>query len=522
MRTFHLLTLLALCVFASADAETSLSVEDTALVKDDALPSPTMPNAVQMFQSVLSTATDMIGYQEALAAVTLSTVTSLAVTWTKGLASVMAGASVVITSPWTGAALTLTLAINLMVMHHFSASADHSMVKANKRFRSNLRNVAGWYTRMEQRPDHQGVHAAFRWQNDIEKVNEEAETMLKQVRQGAMLDAAALQMLANKGSFWLSWKCMHCYNGACASKIARHPTCGVKPAYVRRGAQKWNQVKRLIVKQRNALAAFLHKKALKAAPTRAVREAVARDDTLVQKAADEAKDTELSADELEDQGTTVAGVDATTSVWLVVLLALAALSAACAFTAYRRWNWSWTIRAWMIFGIVPACVSLACVSLAIVVLWHHAYVSVHWLGVPICALVCFCVWMCGKLRGKAGAKPLNWADVKIDDGSHAHAWGSTPGYNMLGALTLDHSAVVNPSRPSSSLAILPAGKCIDCAETQARKARCALVQILSDPDARKTVQSELALIMTDAIHYNEDNEIEWCDHCQTWACNFTK
>jgi len=509
MRTFHLLTLLALCAFASADAETSLSVEDTALVKDDAPPPPTMPNAVEMFQSVLSTATDMIGYKEAVAAFALSAGTSAVVTWAKGLASVMTGASVVITSPWTGAALTLTLAINLMVMHHFSASADHSMVKANKRFRSNLRNVAGWYTRMEQRPDHQGVHAAFRWQNDIEKVNEEAEEMLKQARQSAMLDAAALQMLANKGSFWLSWKCMHCYNGACASKIARHPTCGVKPEYVKRGAQKWSPVKRLIVEQRNALTAFLHKKALEAAPTRAVREAVARDDTLVQKAADEAKDTELSADELEDQGTTVAGVDATTSVWLVVLLALAVLAALGACAAYRFWNWSWTICARVIFVIVPACVSLA-----IVVLWHHAYVSVHWLGVPICALVCFCVWMCGNLRGKAGAKPFNWAGVRIDDGSHAHAWGSTPGYNMLGALTLDHSAAVTPSRPSSSLAILPAGQCRDCERTQAMKASGELPSMCSDPHALNTALGETGLFMSGKFVC----PYVWCPVCKCWAC----
>merc|ERR1711939_590158 len=213
----------------------------------------------------------------------------------------------------------------------------------------------------------------------------------------------------------------------------------------------------------------------------------------------------------------VGDVDATTSVWIVVLLALAILAMLCAYAAHRFWNRPWAICARVIFAIVPACVSLA-----IVVLWHHAYVSVHWLGVPICALVCFCVWMCGKLRGKAGAKPFNWTDVKIDGWPHAHASGVTPGYNMLGALTLDHSAVINPSRPNSSLAIPPAGKCVDCAETQERKARSALAQILSDPDARKTVQSEFALIMTDAIHYNANNEIEWCDHCQTWACNFTK
>lgn len=506
MRTFHLI-LLALCAFASADAERVPTIEDTALVKDDAPTPPTMPNAVQMFQSVLSTATDMIGYNEALAAFALSAGTSAVVTWAKGLASVMTGASVVITSPWTGAALTLALAINLMVMHHFSASADHSMAKANKRFRSNLRNVAGWYRRMEQRPDHHGVHAAFRWQNDIEKVHEEAEEMLKQARQNAMLDAAALQMLANKGSLWLSWACMHCYNGACASKIARHRVCGVKPEYVRRGAQKWSPVKRLIVKQQNALVAFLHKKALKAAPTPEVREAVARDDTLVQKAADEANDTELSADELEDQGTTVAGVDATTSRWLAVLFALAVLAALGACAAYRFWNWSWTICARVIFVIVPACVSLA-----IVVLWHHSYVPAYWLSLPICALACFCVWAWGKLSVQKDVTSTDWARV----GSSYHtgvASTLTYGYDPHRMVRVDAPHAFAPLSTGPPLAIMPAGKCIDCAETQARKARGELPLICSNPDARATSDGEYELVMTDEPKY----PIEWCPACNCWA-----
>jgi len=514
MRTFHLLfILLASCAFASDDAERIPTVEDTALVKDNAHPLPSLPNTLEKIHHVLSTATDAIGYKELFAALTFSTVTSAAAKWAFALTSFAKGAVVV--APYVYAASMLIGALNYMVMRHFATFADRDMAAAFRAYRTKLSELTRWYWRMSRRAPYTGEHAAFLYAQDIPKVRKAANKLVQQAEASAMRFASALQNAANKADYWKAWACMHCYSGVCASKIEEHPVCGVEPEYVTLAAQRWSRVKLQIVRQRNRLIAFLERKAEANAKTPEEKKLYAR--TEAQKKKDKADETDMREEDMKSQGMKVGDVDATTSVWIVVLLALAILAMLCAYAAHRFWNRPWAICARVIFAIVPACVSLA-----IVVLWHHAYVSVHWLGVPICALVCFCVWMCGKLRGKAGAKPFNWTDVKIDGWPHAHASGVTPGYNMLGALTLDHSAVINPSRPNSSLAILPAGKCVDCAETQERKARSALAQILSDPDARKTVQSEFALIMTDAIHYNANNEIEWCDHCQTWACNFTK
>lgn len=343
-------------------------------------------SALDTAKQLIDHTTSWLGLEEVMSAA-MGTVFVGGVAHVLGVAAQLTSAVVtLISSPVAPFAIAILLAVTSLLQEQWALKGNIAVVRSDKFFHVYQNHMEDWAKQATSQKVYESVEIIQYWM-DLRK--KEAAAMEKGVHVEVMrqADGYARQGYVDR---WKAWKCAHCWNGACATKIEDDPLCGVEHHHITKATRKWNVVMKAIKVQLGYITKHLGDiKVTIAQTTSAKEEARANNKERMEEIAN--KPGEVNTTRVPNTGAPPIGpVDGSTYHWCKVLTLVAVFMLICAYGVYKM-SWihedTWClIRNNMVLVLLSLIILL--LSLCTSLITGNLYVV---LAVPAFTFFRFCV-----------------------------------------------------------------------------------------------------------------------------------